>query len=58
MVEAYSGVVPQPVLSPLTTAAIFLVMTIDPGGESVTRELLADLQVCSGQLVSGYRKAG
>ena len=43
MVEAYSGVIPQPVLSPLTTAAIFLVMTIDPGGESVTRELLADL---------------
>jgi porphyrinogen peroxidase len=43
MSESYSGVVPQPVLSPLTTAAIFLVMTIDPGGESVARGLLSDL---------------
>jgi porphyrinogen peroxidase len=43
MAEAYSGVVPQPVLSPLTTAAIFLAVTIDPGGESVTREPLPDL---------------
>jgi putative iron-dependent peroxidase len=34
---------PQPVLGPLTSAAIFLVVTIDPGGESVVRELLADL---------------
>ncbi|WP_248963631.1 Dyp-type peroxidase [Sphaerisporangium perillae] len=35
--------VPQPVLSPLTTAAIFLVVTVDPGGEPVVRELLTDL---------------
>ncbi|MGW5255568.1 Dyp-type peroxidase [Streptomyces sp. NPDC004012] len=35
--------VPQPVLSPLTTAAIFLVTTIDPGGEPVVRDVLADL---------------
>jgi putative iron-dependent peroxidase len=35
--------VPQAVLSPLTTTAIFLVATIDPGGEPVVRELLADL---------------
>jgi putative iron-dependent peroxidase len=35
--------VPQPVLSPLTTAAIFLVATIDQGGELVARELLSDL---------------
>jgi porphyrinogen peroxidase len=34
---------PQPVLSPLTAAAIFLVATIDPGGEPTTRDLLADL---------------
>ena len=34
-------VVPQPVLSPLTTAAIFLVMAIDPGGEPAVRELLS-----------------
>jgi putative iron-dependent peroxidase len=36
-------VTPQPVLSPLTGAAIFLVVTVDPGGESVARELLSDL---------------
>ncbi|MEV5732803.1 Dyp-type peroxidase [Streptomyces sp. NPDC052292] len=35
--------VPQPVLSPLTNAAIFLVVTIDPDGEPVVRELLSDL---------------
>jgi putative iron-dependent peroxidase len=34
--------VPQPVLSPLTSAAIFQVMTIRPGGEAATRELLTD----------------
>ncbi|MFD0531786.1 Dyp-type peroxidase [Kitasatospora arboriphila] len=34
---------PQPVLSPLTTASLFLVLTVDPGGEPVVRELLADL---------------
>jgi porphyrinogen peroxidase len=43
MAEPDPGVVPQPVLSPLTTAAIFLVVTIDPGGEPVARELLSDL---------------
>ncbi len=43
MVEPDGGVVSQPVLSPLTTAAIFLVVTIDPGGESVARQLLSDL---------------
>jgi putative iron-dependent peroxidase len=43
MAEPDPGVVPQPVLSPLTTAAIFLVVTIDPGGESVARELLSGL---------------
>lgn len=35
--------VPQPVLSPLTSAAIFLVVTIDEGGEPVVRETLSDL---------------
>ncbi|MEU1629925.1 Dyp-type peroxidase [Streptomyces sp. NPDC020096] len=35
--------IPQPVVSPPTTAAIFLVVTVDPGGEPVARELLADL---------------
>ena len=33
---------PQPVLTPLTGSAIFLVLTIDAGGEAVVRELLAD----------------
>ncbi len=35
---------PQPVLDPLTRAAIFLVATIDEGGEPVVRDLLEDLQ--------------
>ena len=34
---------PQPLLSPLTAAAIFLVLTINPGGEDVVRGLLDDL---------------
>lgn len=34
---------PQPILDPLTPAAIFLVATIDEGGEAVVRDLLADL---------------
>jgi porphyrinogen peroxidase len=33
---------PQPVLAPLTTAAIFMVLTIEPGGEVAVRDLLAD----------------
>ncbi|MER6944231.1 Dyp-type peroxidase [Nonomuraea sp. NPDC000554] len=43
MTESARGAIPQPVLSPLTTAAIFLVVTVDPGGEPVARELLSDL---------------
>jgi porphyrinogen peroxidase len=34
---------PQPILTPLTGAAIFLVVTVSPGGEPVARDLLADL---------------
>ncbi|MFC8452613.1 Dyp-type peroxidase [Kitasatospora sp. NPDC057223] len=34
---------PQAVLSPLTSAAVFLVVTVAPGGEPVVRELLPDL---------------
>ncbi|MDX3215426.1 Dyp-type peroxidase [Streptomyces sp. ME02-6991-2B] len=34
---------PQPVLSPLTMSAIFLVVTVDPGGERAVRDLLEDL---------------
>jgi putative iron-dependent peroxidase len=33
---------PQPVLAPLTAAAIFLVLTIEPGGEPAVRGLLED----------------
>ncbi len=33
---------PQPVLAPLTAAAIFLVLTLEPGGEQAVRDLLAD----------------
>ncbi|GAA2396095.1 Dyp-type peroxidase [Dactylosporangium salmoneum] len=36
-------VTPQAVLSPLTRAALFLVATIDAGGEPRVRDLLADL---------------
>ncbi|MBO3746807.1 Dyp-type peroxidase [Streptosporangiaceae bacterium NEAU-GS5] len=35
--------VPQDVLAGLTSSAIFLVVTVDPGGEAVARDLLADL---------------
>jgi putative iron-dependent peroxidase len=34
---------PQPVVSPLTAAAVFLVVTISPGGEDTVRGLLPDL---------------
>jgi putative iron-dependent peroxidase len=47
--------IPQPVLSPLTTTAIFLVVTVDPGGEPVARELLSDLPAL--QRSVGFRAA-
>ncbi|MET9618671.1 Dyp-type peroxidase [Kitasatospora indigofera] len=34
---------PQAVLSPLTSAAVFLVLTVAPGGEPAVRELLPEL---------------
>jgi len=34
---------PQPVVSPLTVAAVFLVLTISPGGEDTVRDLIPDL---------------
>jgi porphyrinogen peroxidase len=34
---------PQPVLSPLTAAAMFLVLTVNPGGEDAARDLLGDV---------------
>ncbi|MFF0648963.1 Dyp-type peroxidase [Streptomyces tendae] len=44
---------PQMVLSPLTSAAIFLVVTIDSGGEDTVRELLSD--VASLERAVGFR---
>jgi porphyrinogen peroxidase len=43
MTDPSPEAVPQAVLSPLTRAAIFLVLTIDPGGETRVRDLLPDL---------------
>jgi porphyrinogen peroxidase len=48
--------VPQPVLSPLTETAIFLVMTAEPGGESEVRDLLSDLPAL--QRTVGFRVPG
>ena len=42
-VEPNAGPASQPVVSPLTAAAVFLVLTIDPGGEDAVRDLLPDL---------------
>ena len=43
-------------LSPLTAAAVFLVLTIDPGGEDAVRELLGD--VAALQRSVGFRVPG
>ena len=43
-------------VSPLTAAAIFLVVTVDPGGEDVVRDLLAD--VAGLQRSVGFRIPG
>jgi porphyrinogen peroxidase len=47
---------PQPVLSPLTAAAIFLVATVNPGGEDTVRDLLGD--VAGLQRSVGFRIPG
>ncbi|MGH3171113.1 MAG: Dyp-type peroxidase, partial [Trebonia sp.] len=47
---------PQPVLSPLTAAAIFLVVTVNPGGEDTVRDLLPD--VAGLQRSVGFRISG
>lgn len=38
---------PQPVVTPLTEAAIFLVLTVAPGGEEAVRALLGDVAALS-----------
>jgi putative iron-dependent peroxidase len=47
---------PQPVLTPLTAAAIFLVVTVNPGGEQAARDLLADMAAL--QRAVGFRTPG
>jgi porphyrinogen peroxidase len=47
---------PQPVLSPLTASAIFLVVTVTPGGEDKVRDLLPD--VTGLQRAVGFRFPG
>lgn len=42
-VAAARGPVVQPVVTPLTESAVFLVLSIDEGGESIVHDLLADL---------------
>jgi putative iron-dependent peroxidase len=43
MAEPGQEMLPQSVLSPLTRSALFLVVTIDAGGEPGVRELLSGL---------------
>ncbi|MDX3075737.1 Dyp-type peroxidase [Streptomyces sp. NPDC088354] len=43
MAEPSPEALSQPVLSPLTTSAVFLVVTVDDGGEGTVRDLLEDL---------------
>ena len=47
----------QPVLTPLTEAAIFLVVTVEPGGEDDVRDLLADVAGLSARSDSASRTA-
>jgi len=47
---------PQPVLSPLTAAAVFLVLTIEEGGEDAVRDLLGDVTAL--QRSVGFRTPG
>ena len=47
---------PQPVLSPLTAAAIFLVLTVNPGGEAAVRDMLGDWAAL--QRAVGFRAPG
>ena len=48
--------VAQPVLTPLTASAVILVLTIEPGGEPVVADLLADLSGLARTV--GFRSPG
>ena len=56
MAEPGRELIPQAVLSPLTRAALFLVVTIDPAGESRVRALLPELSGL--QRAVGFRAPG
>jgi putative iron-dependent peroxidase len=56
MAERDRVVVPQAVMSPLTRTAIFLVVTVDPGSETVARRLLTALSGL--QRAIGFRAPG
>src|SRR5579859_6430802 len=47
---------PQPVLSPLTSAAMFLMLTINIVGEATVRDVLADATALPRQV--GFRASG
>jgi porphyrinogen peroxidase len=47
---------PQAVVTPLTTAAVFLVVTVSPGGEETVRGLLEDMSGL--QRAVGFRIPG
>jgi porphyrinogen peroxidase len=50
--------VAQPVLTPLTASAVFLVLTIDDGGESVVWDLLSDLSGLARSVSFRYPQSG
>jgi putative iron-dependent peroxidase len=52
---AEDQVIPQDVLSPLTRSALFLVVTVNPGGETPVRDLLPELSGL--QRAIGFRAA-
>jgi putative iron-dependent peroxidase len=54
--EAGSLAEPQSVVVPLTAAAIFLVVTVDPGGEQAVRDLLGDVAALRRSV--GFRVSG
>jgi putative iron-dependent peroxidase len=48
----------QPVVSPLTSAAMFLVLTVEDGGEDAVREVIPDLGAYARAVGFGYPRGG
>ena len=48
----------QPVVSPLTSAAMFLVLTVEDGGEDAVREVVPDLSAYARAVGFGYPRGG